>query len=139
MRALISLAVTGVQDDRQWHAAYEAGRVARPPRLPAFAYPFNPAVNHACVASWRAFIKQPRLLRQVADLCTPALLVYGSADISPSWPVRQLAVLLPDARFVLIDGAGHHLELTHSDELRTCLRGFIDAVVARENAGHGAG
>lgn len=33
-RGLLYLAGTSVQDDRQWHAAYEAGRAACPLRLP---------------------------------------------------------------------------------------------------------
>jgi proline iminopeptidase len=130
VRALISLSATGVQNDRQWHAAYEAGRVAHPTRLPLFAYPFNPRVNRAGVASWRVFIKQPQVLRQIADLRIPALVMHGSADNSPSWPVQQLAALLPNARFVLVAGGGHHLELTHPDELRACLRDFLDVALA---------
>jgi proline iminopeptidase len=128
VRALISLSAGGIQDDRQWHAAYEAGRARRDARLPEFKYPFNPEVNRAGTASWRAFIKRPRILRQIADLHVSALVVYGSADISPSWPVEQLAALLPDALFVMIAGAEHHLELTHSDELRTCLRDFLSTL-----------
>jgi proline iminopeptidase len=128
VRALISLSAGGIQDDRQWHAVYEAGRARRTSRLPDFEHPFNPEVNRVGTASWRAFIKRPRVLREIADLQIPALVVYGSEDISPSWPVEQLAALLPDARFVMIAGAEHHLELTHPDELRTCLRDFLSTL-----------
>ena len=51
--------------------------------------------------------------------------VSGSDDISPSWPVEQLAALLPGAQFVMVDGAEHYLHLTHPDELRACLRDFL--------------
>lgn len=125
VRKLVYLSGTGVQDDRQWHAAYEAGRAVGQERLPAFAYPFNPEVNRVGNASWREFIKHPILLRRIAELRIPCLAVYGSEDIRPSWPGQQVVNLLPHARFELIDGAQHHLEITHPDELRVLLRGFL--------------
>ena len=124
-RAVISMSGTGVQDDRQWHDAYEAGREAGDQRLPAFAYPHNLEANRVGNAAWRAFIKQPTLLRRIADFEVLTLVVYGSEDIRPSWPMEQLAALLPNARFELIDGAEHHIELTRPEELRTLLRDFL--------------
>jgi pimeloyl-ACP methyl ester carboxylesterase len=58
------------------------------------------------------------------------LAVNGSGDIRPSWPVQQLVNLLPNARFELIEGAEHHLELTHPAELRSRLRAFLRDVSA---------
>ncbi len=55
------------------------------------AYPPNDEVNHQLNASWRATIKKPGLLRQIAELEVPSLFIYGSADIRPSWPTEQLA------------------------------------------------
>ena len=124
-RAVIHLAGTGAHDDRQWHAAYERGRDAGSELLPEFAYPTNREVNREVVASWRAFIKQPTLWRRLADLDVPLLAICGSEDIRPSWPVQQVVGALPDARFELIDGAQHCLWLTHPDELRSRLRGFL--------------
>ena len=125
VRALMYLSGTGVQDDRQWHAAYEEGKVRRGERLPEFQFPYNPDVNRAGNASWREFIKQPQLLRRISQLSLSTLAVHGSEDIRPDWPVRQLAHLLPNARFELIDGAEHHLELTQPVELRRLLRDFL--------------
>jgi proline iminopeptidase len=125
VRALLYLSGTGVQDDRQWHAAYEAGRADRGERLPAFAYPFNREVNRVGNASWRAYIKHPTLLRRIADLSVPALVVHGGDDIRPAWPAHQIANLLPNARFELVEGAEHHLELTRPEELRHRLRSFL--------------
>ena len=127
-RAVISMSGTGVQDDRQWHDAYEAGQAAGGQRLPAFAYPFNREANRVGNASWRAFSKQPTLLRRIADLEVPTLVVYGSEDIRPSWPMEQLAALLPNARFALIEGAQHHIELTRPKELRALLRAFLQGL-----------
>jgi proline iminopeptidase len=130
--ALLYLSGTGIQDDRRWHEAYEAGRAGRGERLPAFAYPFNRDVNRAGNASWREFIKRPMLPRRIADLTVPTLVVYGSEDIRPSWPAHQIANLMPNARFELIDGAEHHLELTRPDDLRQRLRSFLRDVPTEE-------
>ena len=130
--ALVYLSGTGVQDDRQWHAAYEEGKARRGERLPDFLYPDNPEVNRVGNASWRAYIKQPELLRRIAQLSIPTLAVHGSEDIRPDWPVRQLALLLPNASFDLILGAEHHLELTRPDELRHLLRSFLSRVPTEE-------
>jgi proline iminopeptidase len=128
MRALMYLSGTGVQDDRQWHVAYEEGKVRRGERLPEFLYPYNPEVNRVGNASWRAYIKQPELLRRIAELDVSVLAVHGGEDIRPDWPVRQLTHLLPNARFELIEGAEHHMELTKPDELRRLLRPFLGAI-----------
>lgn len=96
--------------------------------MPEFAYPYNPEVNRVGNASWREYIKHPALLRRIADLRIPALVLHGSDDIRPGWPARQLAHLLPDARFELIEGAEHHMEITHPDGLRRLLRAFLGEV-----------
>lgn len=123
--AVVYLAGTGVQDDRQWHDAYEAGRAARRERDPDFAFPPNLDVNRAANASTREYIKQPSLLRRLADLEVPMLALSGSEDIRPVWPVLQLVNLLPYARLEMIEGAGHTMWLTHPDELRSRLRAFV--------------
>ncbi len=56
------------------------------------------------------------------------LAVYGSEDIRLSWPVQQLVQLMPDARYELVEGAGHCIWLTHPDELRSRLRLFLFAL-----------
>lgn len=59
VRALISLASTGVQDDRQWHAAYEAGRVARPPLCRLLC--------SAAVKFWRSLRECARISERMAE------------------------------------------------------------------------
>ena len=125
---ILHLARTWVQNDRDWSKAYHASNDAGRERVPADLFPANVEVNRVGVASWRAVIKEPTLLRRIADLAVPALIVTGSEEIRPDWPLRQLAHLLPNARFESIEGAEHHLELTRPDELRRLLRGFLDAL-----------
>jgi len=82
------------------------------------------------MASWRRVIKEPNLLRRIADLPIPTLVVNGTEDIRPDWPARQIATLLPNGTFVSIEGGQHHLELTHPDALRHHLREFLEALVS---------
>jgi proline iminopeptidase len=125
VRALVYISGTGVQDDRQWHAAYEAGRAAGRDPLPAFEYPFNPQVNQVANTSWREYIKHPLLLRRIGELRVPVLALYGSEDVRPSWPTQQLVHLLPNARYEVVEGAAHCLWLTHADDMRSRLRAFL--------------
>ncbi|MFN2419333.1 MAG: alpha/beta fold hydrolase [Candidatus Limnocylindria bacterium] len=60
-------------------------------------------------------IQQPQLLRRLA---TPYLAVVGSDEVRPSWPVEQVAALVPRGEVVLIEGAGHCPWWTHPTELR---------------------
>ena len=123
--ALVCLAGGRVHNDRDWHAVYSEGRDAGREAPLDYAYPYNPDVNLQLNAEWKAYIKKPGLLRQLAHFATPALFVYGSEDIRPSWPIEQVAQLLPHARWNLLPGAGHNLWLTHATPLRQLLNSFI--------------
>ncbi|GAB3399100.1 alpha/beta fold hydrolase [Flindersiella endophytica] len=123
--ALVCLAGAGLQNDRDWHAAYDAGLAAGRERELEFAYPFNPAVNREGNQSAKEFLKAPSLFRSVADLRVPALLVQGEADIRPNWPVAQLAELLPAASYHVVPGADHFLWLTQPEALARLLRDFL--------------
>jgi proline iminopeptidase len=56
------------------------------------------------------------------------LFVYGAKDIRPSWPVEQIAALLPRAKFISISGASHYIWFTHSQPLKEHLTEFIAAI-----------
>jgi proline iminopeptidase len=133
-RSVICMAGGRVHNDRDWHAAYSKARDAGLEREPEYAFPHNLEVNREGNASWKAFTKQPHLLRRIADLQTPVLVIYGSEDIRPGWPVEQVANLLPNGRFEMIDGAGHSLWLTHAEAMRSCLRSFLDSEIESEGA-----
>jgi pimeloyl-ACP methyl ester carboxylesterase len=71
-------------------------------------------------------IQHPNLLLAISKLRVPALFVYGERDIRPSWPIEQVAQLLPFARFELIKGAEHVIWFSHQNELRRLLREFVN-------------
>ena len=69
-------------------------------------------------ALWRTFlIEQRALLDELGELASaassiqvPVLLIADPADhVVPVKTSRQLAEMLPDARLILVEGAGHHL------------------------------
>ena len=134
---VVAISPTGVQDDRDWHRAYEAGRDAGRDHVPPTAFEVNGEVHAAVLASWRRFIKQPGLLRGLAELQAPYLAVLGSTDVRPSWPVEQVAALVPRGEVVVIEDAGHCPWRTHPSELREAIRGF--SVVSGGEEPHAVG
>jgi proline iminopeptidase len=124
-RAVICLAGGRIHNDRDWHAAYSTARDAGLEAALDYAFAPNLEVNRQLNLEWKAFGKRPRLLREFASLAVPALFVYGSEDIRPSWPIEQLCTLLPGAEWRLIEGAGHNLWLTHAELLSDMLRAFV--------------
>ena len=122
---IVCLSGGRIHNDREWHAEYSRARDAGEEPDLEFAYPPNMEVNRQLNAEWKAFIKQPNLLRDLSRMRVPALFVYGSEDIRPAWPVEQVANLLPSARWELLAGANHNLWLTHENELGQMVSAFI--------------
>jgi proline iminopeptidase len=127
-RAIVCLAGGRFVDDRSWHRAYATGRDdgLEPPL--EFDFPPNMEANQALNAAWKEYIHRPEMLKELAGLSVPALFVYGSEDIRPSWPVEQVAALLPNAEFQLLRGANHYVWQTHREEVRRLMRGFLGGV-----------
>jgi proline iminopeptidase len=124
-RAVLAISPTGVQDDRDWHRAYAAGRHSGRDQVPTSVFGVNREVHRAALASWRGYIKQPGLLRRLAELSVPYLAVLGSEDVRPSWPVVQIVALVPAGEVVGIQGAGHCPWWSHAAELREAIVRFV--------------
>jgi proline iminopeptidase len=114
-----------IHNDREWHRIYSERRDQGLETLPAFDYPPNMEVNAQVNRSWKAYIQRPSLLKEIAHLSRPALFLYGDQDIRPSWPMEQVAQLLPNASFQMIEGADYHLWVTHAEAMRAPLRDFV--------------
>jgi proline iminopeptidase len=129
-RVLGFICISGgrIHNDREWHRIYSERRDQGLEILPPFDYPPNLEVNAQVNRSWKAYIQRPSLLNELAHLEHPALFVYGDQDIRPSWPMEQVAQLLPKASFRMIVGADHHIWVTHAEELREVLRSFIKQI-----------
>ena len=124
VRGLLYVSGTGVQDDRQWHAAYEAGRAEGRDPPPTDVLP-DPVAHRAINASWREYIKQPTLLRRLSELAVPVLAVHGAEDVRPSWPVEQLVHLVRNGNFARIAGADHCPWRRRPEELKRLIRAFV--------------
>jgi proline iminopeptidase len=131
---IISLAGTGVHNDRHWSTQYHSAKDTVGEPEPDFAYPHNMAVNRVGVDSARAYCRDPLLLNRLSMLEVPMLAVGGGQDIRPSWPMEQVANLMPDAGWVLLPEASHYLWLTHADALGSVIRGFLQSVIPESNA-----
>ena len=125
---VLYLSGAGIQNDRQWHAAYQEGRDGGREQEIDERFPPNMEVNRIGNESALAYCRDPKLLRRIAEIGTPFLAVQGAVDIRPNWPVDQLVHLIPGARIEIIDGAGHNLWLTHASELRATIRPFVRSV-----------
>jgi proline iminopeptidase len=122
---LICIAGGRIHNDREWHSEYERRKEQVGEYLPHFDYPPNYEVNTQLNRSWKGYTQNPTLLRTISRLRVPALFIYGDKDIRPSWPIEQVASLMPNARFEFIEGAGHVIWVSHPNELKSNLRNFV--------------
>jgi proline iminopeptidase len=136
---LICIARGRIHNDREWHSEYERAKEQEGEHLPHFDCPPKYEVNKQLNRSWKGYIQNPTLLRTISRLRVPALFVYGDRDIRPSWPVEQVANLMPNARFEFIKGAEHVIWFSHPNELKSILRSFVDDPNGTSNYNRDAG
>jgi len=86
---------------------------------------------HAIMWTLRKLVAtQPRveeLEPQLSGLRIPALVIVGERDRGSAEPSRKLAAALPDARLVVVPGAGHVVNLQAPKEFNTALLEFLGA------------
>ena len=65
---------------------------------------------------------------ELAKIKLPSLVIHGDKDVSASLAFgRGTARLIPNARFVLYEGAPHGLFITHKERLNADLEAFAAA------------
>lgn len=121
----ISISGTGIQNDRDWKESYKRNKAEIGELLPEFAFEANKIVHRSLIDSWRAFIKQPTLLRDISELNLQTLFVYAEKDIRPSWPLEQLSILIKNSRYIELEGAEHYIWQTKQDKFAGVLREFL--------------
>ena len=86
------------------------------------AYAASPFASVAAQYPWL-----PDFRGDLAAYTVPTLIVHGTADnILPiDHTARRLAKLLPDARYIEIEGAPHGMLWTHSNEINAALLAFL--------------
>lgn len=108
---VVGLCGRGPQRDRTWSEAYEAGKACEPDVPIEFASEVWAALS----ASFTEWIHSPDLWRRLADSPVPMHLVAAGDDVRPSWPLRQLAALVPRGSFEEVSGVPHDFWSTHPD------------------------
>ncbi len=109
--ALVGIAGRGPQRDRSWSEAYEAGKAVEP----VVEIDWVPEVHAALSASFSEWIRRPDLWRGLRDCEVPMQFIAAGDDIRPSWPLAQLAALVPRGTFSSIPGVPHDFWSTDPD------------------------
>lgn len=79
-----------------------------------------------CLYGWEPYMYNPRLKRWLGRIAVPTLVAWGASDgiVAPDYG-RRYAALIPDARFALIESAGHHPERERPDALADRILDFL--------------
>jgi len=111
VRGVIGIAGRGFQRDRHWSEAYESGLGSEP----VVDIEWVPEVNASLSDSFTRWIHEPDLWRRLADCPVPMRLIAAGDDIRPSWPLAQLAALVPHGSFSTVPGVPHNFWSTRPD------------------------
>jgi proline iminopeptidase len=109
--AVIGIAGRGLQRDRTWSEAYEAGTAAEP----VIDIDWVPEVHGSLSDSFTGWIHRPDLWRALADCQVPMHFIAAGDDIRPSWPLAQLGSLVPRGTFSTVPGVPHDFWSTHPE------------------------
>ncbi|MCH7321827.1 alpha/beta hydrolase [Solibacillus sp. MA9] len=121
----VSISGTGIQNDRDWKDSYSRNKIEIGELTPNFKYEVNTIVHRSLIDSWRTFIKNPNLLKDISHLDLPTLFIYAENDIRPSWPIKQISALINNSKYIEIEGAEHYVWLSKKIALAKILRDFI--------------
>lgn len=123
--AILYIAGNGVQNDREWSVQYHANRDKYGEVMPIMSFEGNDEVNKQGNKSWREFIQNPSLYKDISGLTMRVFIMCAREDVRPNWPSMQIHALMPNSELVFIDGAAHYIWLTHADEMKDKLRTFL--------------
>jgi proline iminopeptidase len=68
--------------------------------------------------SFAEWIHEPGLFRELADSAVPMHFIAAGDDIRPSWPLEQLAALVPHGTFQTVPGVPHDFWSSHRSTWR---------------------
>jgi proline iminopeptidase len=109
--AVVGIAGRGPQRDRTWSEAYEAGT----PYEPVVDIDWVPEVHASLSASFTEWTHRADLWRGISDCQVPMHFIAAGDDVRPSWPLAQLAALVPHGRFSTVPDVPHDFWSTHPD------------------------
>lgn len=111
VKGVVGIAGKGAHRDRTWSETYEAGKAHEP----VVDIEVDPAVWSSLSESFTEWVHRPDLWRDLADCPVPMHFIAAGDDIRPSWPLEQLAALLPHGRFSIVPGVPHDFWSTNPD------------------------
>lgn len=86
----------------------------------------EPAPDNAALEAGLNLLQQSDMREQLAMIDAPVLLLSGARDtLLPAKALPEITGLFKDARFTLIDKAGHAPFLSHKDETFTLVNEFL--------------
>ena len=123
-RTLGVIAIAGGRfvNDRDWSQVYQQKLALHEEENGGLVFTADKSVNLECNKSWKQYIKQPSVFRDLSKLSMPCVFIGSERDIRPNWPTRQIAMLIPQAIYVEIPGANHYAWITHGRLLRAELQ-----------------
>jgi proline iminopeptidase len=80
-----------------------------------------PRVHASLSESFTDWIHRSDLWRGLADCQVPMHVIAAGDDIRPSWPLAQLAALVPRGTFSTVPGVPHDFWYTHPDVWTTTI------------------
>lgn len=93
-------------------------------------------LNREMVArvAWKPYMYNRRLEPLLSEVDVPTLVVWGSEDsVVPLECGERYRDLLPDARFEVVEGSGHAVDIERPDELVALVESYVTNLV-REDA-----
>lgn len=118
--SVVGIAGHGLHKDRTWSEIYASRRHIDDSLVIAW----DAAVHESLNASFIEWIHQPKLFRQLADTRVPMTFVAAGEDIRPDWPLRQLAALIPQGQFQVVNGVPHNFWHTHPEVWKATVSGL---------------
>lgn len=100
---VVGIAGHGLHKDRTWSAIYEHGKLTEP----VVEIEWDEDVWGALQDSFAGWIHEPSLFRALADTKVPMTFIAAGRDIRPSWPLQQLAQLVPRGQFDVVEDVPH--------------------------------
>ena len=79
-----------------------------------------------CLYGWHPCLYNPQLKQWLGRIAAPTLVLWGDHDgiVTPDYG-RAYAGLIPDARFEVIEGAGHHPEIEQPERFAAAVAAFL--------------
>ena len=111
VRSVIGVSGHGLHKDRTWSQVYESLKDTEP----KVDIEWEPDVHSALMASFLEWIHEADLFRRLADCAVPMAVIAAEDDIRPSWPLRQLAALVPGGTFAEVLGVPHDFWSIHPE------------------------